>query len=362
MSVKRFFSGLCCLLLITPALANNNLWQAKDAAPRLPTEQIACSQTPPKPYTGSLLFESKYNQSDASKSSLRLWPDWSTWRANNQIKDYFKEVVGFARELERKNPKRQAEGLSCLNLWLDSWASAHALESQETTKTGIAARKWALAALASTLLRTQAITAGQYQPSEQQLAWLERLADLVIADYNPRRLPGEHYYNNHDYWAAWAVTAVGLLAQRDDYLAWGFAGLDPVFEQLVEKPDYAYLPYEVARGKLGSDYSHYAMVPITLLVEAREHNQRPLSERERELYLKLANFTARSALQPESLAELAPRQESPKRHKQIWLIPFLSRYPEQYWPRRLYLEQEGDVDGYSQIGGRIKPLYPDLQL
>ena len=353
---------LSLLVCPLPALAVANLWSQPQATLRMPVQPVSCPDQPPTPYTGDLQFKSKYDQSDASKSRLSLGFSPSTYFAGKRIKEYLGDLQRYAKRAEQGRGESSAQALSCLSSWLDSWAAADALLSTDTSKTGMAARKWALAAMAGTLLRTQAVSGGHYQPSESQRAWLDRLAEAVIKDYQPRRVSGFRYYNNHDYWAAWAVAAVGMLNERQDYLDWGFAGLQPVFGQLrvVEAGDYAYLPAETARGKLGSDYSHYAMVPLTLLVEAREANGRPLSVEEQKLFSQLASFTARSALEPEALPELSRDQRQPKRHKMSWLIPFLSRNPDHAWARRLYDREKGDVDGYSQIGGRLKPLYPAL--
>lgn len=368
MSVASISSTTALLLLLcaAPAAAVESLWPAL-GNPRIqvPVQPAPCRDEPPTPYTDALQFKSKYNQSDASKSSLSLGFSPSTFFAGRRVKSYLKELQRYAQRAERaKSPAKAADALGCLSSWLDAWAQAGALQSRDASKTGMAARKWALAALSTSLLRTQAMSGDRYRPSETQLAWLQRLADIVIDDYQPRRATGFRYYNNHDYWAAWAVVGVGILSEREDYLDWGFAGLQQMFEQLVEvdERDYAYLPVETARGKLGAEYSHYAMVPLTLLVETREANGRPLNERERELFGKLANFTARSALEPERLPELDGRQRYPSRHKMIWLIPFLDRHPEHAWARRLYERQDGDVDGYSQVGGQLKPLYPAFAL
>jgi len=63
-------------------------------------------------------------------------------------------------------------------------------------------------------------------------------------------------------------------------------------------------------------------------------------------------------LEPRTLPELDNRkQKKVGSHKMIWLIPFLNRYPDHAWARALYDDQDGEVDNYSQIGGRLKPLY-----
>lgn len=356
--------ALALSLHAASAVAVESLWQTPTATLPLSPQPATCSDKPSKPFTGDLQFKSKYNQSDASKSNLSLFPSISTYFDGKHIKEYLNELQRYSKRAEHAaSPKQAQQALACLSIWLDSWAVAGALESRDASKTGIATRKWALAAMTSSVLRLQAVSRYPYRLSAPQQAWFSRLAEIVIDDHQPRRTAGFRHYNNHDYWAAWSVAATGMLTDREDYLQWAFEGLQPFFEQLVEvkNGDYAYLPAETARGKRASDYSHYAMVPLTLLVEAREHNGQPLTAREQALFLQFATFTARSAIEPTTLPELSKGQAAPARHKMIWLIPFLSRYPDHQWARRLYDQQQGDVDGYSQIGGHLKPLYPALK-
>ena len=63
-------------------------------------------------------------------------------------------------------------------------------------------------------------------------------------------------------------------------------------------------------------------------------------------------------LDPGSLkAQVNARQQTVAGYRMAWLIPFLHRYPDHRLARALYQHEDGDVDGYSQIGGRLKPLY-----
>jgi len=327
--------------------------------------QLSCPKQPVEPYTGHLQLHSKYDQSDSSKSTLSARQSKDTQRIGEHIKRYIGGLITAVDQFQKaKNPEHAATALACLDQWLSAWAKAGALQSTDASKTGVASRKWALAAISSTLLKARALSGGAFALSPLQKNWLQQLADQVVAEHQPRHDPAFQYFNNHDYWAGWAVAATGMLLERDDYLAWADSNLRRAFEQfsLSEAGDYGYLPMEVARQQLAADYSHYAMVPLVLLVETAEANGRPLSAEEtRKLHL-LANFAVRSVLEPDGLKELDGRsQKRVGSHKMIWLIPFLNRYPEHAWARKLYDEEDGDVDNYSQIGGRLKPLYSRFQ-
>lgn len=327
-------------------------------------QRMTCPKRVPPPYSGPLLIDSKYDQGDASKSTLSATQSRQSREIHARLSEYSQRLAQFADYyLLADQPQQAAAGLACLDQWLQAWAVAGALQSREASKTGIAARKWSLAAIASTLLKTQALSGGQPQLAPEQRQWLQRLAELVIEDYSPRQQPGFAYFNNHDYWAGWAVAATGMLLDRPDYIAWGERNFRQALGQISPSVhgDYAYLPNELARGRLAANYTHYALVPLMLLAESSQRNGPGLSAADNAKLQQLANFAVRSVLAAGSLPELdGQAQEAVPVHKMTWLLPFLSRYPQHALARQLYQAENAEVDAYSQIGGRIKPLYPTL--
>jgi poly(beta-D-mannuronate) lyase len=364
MSLKRPLAFVALLMLNQmPAQATESIWATQsNALVASPADYrlLNCPRKPPAPYTGSLQLQSKYDQSDSSKSTLIVQPK-ETARIAELIKGYIGNLVAAANQFQRAKEAEQARlDLACIDQWLNVWAKGGALRNPDASGTGIASRKWALAAIASTVLKVQALSGGAFALNAAQRSWLQQLAEQVIAEHRPRQQPDFAYFNNHDYWAGWAVAATGMLLGRDDFLAWADLNLRRGLAQATASAsaDARYLPLEVARAQLAADYSNYAMVPLTLLVEAAEHNGRPLNAQERQRFQQLANFTARAVLEPRTLPELDNRkQKKVGSHKMIWLIPFLNRYPDHAWARALYDDQDGEVDNYSQIGGRLKPLY-----
>lgn len=65
-------------------------------------------------------------------------------------------------------------------------------------------------------------------------------------------------------------------------------------------------------------------------------------------------------LEPKALAELTERQSEVGPHKMVWVLPFLTRYPQHQWAARLYQAHGKAINHYSQVGGDLKPLYPQL--
>ncbi|CAD5107302.1 alginate lyase family protein [Zestomonas carbonaria] len=347
--------------------ALRSIWQPTGPAPAaLDYHGLSCRKPAPAAYTGPLQIDSKYDQSDQSKSTLSARPaSEASQRAYRSAGEYTKTLVSFADYyLRAETPGHASMALACIDQWLQAWAEPGALTSRDASKTGIAVRKWSLAAIAAVILKTQALSHGQLQLSHEQRQWLDDLASLVVDDYAPRLEPGFRYFNNHDYWAAWALAATAMILDQPRYLDLGEKIMRRALEQITPGADgqYAYLPNELARGKLAANYTHYALVPLVLLADALRVNGARLSADDERRLALLANFAATSVLAPQRLTELNGQRQSPvEPYKMAWLIPFLSHSPEHELARRLYRAEDGAVDGYSQIGGRIAPFYPDLQ-
>lgn len=365
MPLKPLAAALCGLCLAGQAQATTSIW-APQATPQAALlgdyHAVSCEKTPPPAYTGPLQLQSKYDQSDVTKSTLSGRQDASTKQIQAQVKTYIGGLIQASKYFQRaKDGERATLAVGCFDQWLEAWARGGALLNPDASSTGMAGRKWALAAIAGSVLRVQALSDGRFRLSTSERDWLQRLAERVIAEYQPRRTAEFRYFNNHDYWAGWAVSATGMALGRDDFIAWGDGSLRRALQQITPSThgDYAYLPLEVARGKLASTYTQYALVPLMLLVETAEANGRPLSPEEQHKLQQLATFAARAAMEPDTLDELGGQsQEDPAIYKLVWLLPFLARYPQHPWARKLYQEEDGEVDNYSQIGGAIKPFYP----
>lgn len=368
MPVKRISLLALAIALVPQAQAAQSIWSPRataQAAMIADYRTLACTKEAPPPYTGSLRLESKYDQRDASKSTLRSSPDADSEQIGKQVKQFIGGLIYASKRFQRaKKPQEVNMALACQDQWLEQWASAGALLNPDASSTGMAARKWALASMAGTVLLTQSASEGKVQLSPAQKTWFTQLGELVIREYDPRRDAKGVYFNNHDYWAAWAVAATGMLVGRDDFIQWADGNLRRGLAQAVRNSDgtYAYLPLEVARAKLAANYSQYALVPLVLLSESARANGLPWNAEDQQTLDLLANFAARTVLAPDQLPELKGQaQADVAPYKMAWLIPFLQRNPSHHLARELYDSEGGEVDNYSQLGGPIQPAYSLLR-
>lgn len=320
----------------------------------------ACRISLEPPYTGPLMIDSKYDQSDATKSTLTDRSDLEGWDSKKSVEAFSREMVEFSNAyLLRESPSHKAMALICMSESLTNWANANALLTDQVTGTGKAVRKWALAALSSSLRKTIILSDGDFTLTDTHRAWLSRVADKVVKDYTPRQNPAFRYFNNHDYWAAWALTSTGMIVQNQNYIDWGYHVFDLAMQQveLGAQGRIGWLPNEVGRGQLGAEYTHYAITPLALLANHAAQNNHPLDSEQSRRLQALATFAVIAAMKPDALSQLEKPQRSVPAHKLNWLIPFLDAFPEHDAALVLYFDRDGKVDGYGQIGGVIGPLY-----
>lgn len=355
---------LACLLNISaPLQAAESLWPAQDT----PISNmignyraVKCSYATPTAYTGHLQLESKYDQRDRTKSQLRT-PSDDTRQIRDAIYTYQNGLLEAIKRFERsKTPEQTNLALACLHTWLDDWARAGAMLSPDASNTGKAVRKWFLATASSALLKVQALSNRRYRLSWYQERWLQRLADTVIREYSPRQTLKYRWFNNHDYWAAWAVASTGMLLGKEGYLAWADTTLRLAFEQMIpgSNNQYFHLPLETARGQRAVNYTHFALLPLVLLLEGLDHNGYHYSEEQLKRLDGLATFAALGVIQPDKLPELASNQEETGVHRMVWLLPWMQHFPGNTAVRQLYQRYGNRIGSYGQIGGDIRFFYP----
>lgn len=332
----------------------------------VPTQRISsdCPRAIVEPYTGDLYIESKYDQSDASKSILRTDLPDDGQQAKLQIQAFSGQVVSFADYYLTHTGARQRQGaLACLHAALGSWADAGALLSTNTSKTGVAVRKWTLAAIATASWKLQRLSTPpeRFDLTQPEQAWLTSLGQRVVQEYEPRLDPDFAYFNNHDYWAGWALVVTAMAVDRPDFAEVGYRIFDRAMQQIVQDSAgrFGWLPNEVARAHLATNYLNYALIPLALLARHAGDNDHTLTTAQRQRLDALVRFVVAVELQPDSVPPvLAPGQDPVPTYKLVWLLPLLDLAPEHTEAQALYQDVHGEVDGYRQAGGLLAPLYP----
>jgi poly(beta-D-mannuronate) lyase len=225
-----------------------------------PVEAQPCA-APPPPFTAELDFPSKYAGSGRSRDEINPEANEQFKRATQPITQMEKGFSGLVTKYMQSGDKAQ---LRCAIDWLSQWASARALEGEAPNHTGKSLRKWSLASIGSAYLRLKFSSSAPLKeyPAEAARAerWMSEVADRVTREW-PADDPIAKF-NNHYYWAAWAMMSTGVATNRKDLFDQAIA-IYHVFATQVD-PD-GYLPNELARASRAAGYHDYAMLPIAMI-------------------------------------------------------------------------------------------------
>ena len=279
----------------------------------------------PQPYTGEMQFTSKYAGSDSARATLnaRAEKDFRQQTAdiNRLEKEAGQMITGYMRTGQR-------ERLECAIEWIDRWASADALESEQFNHTGKSMRKWALGSLAGAWLRLKFSESQPLKDYPQQSARIERwfvnLAEHTVREWSDLPLKK---INNHSYWAAWSVMAVAVISDRQDLFDWSVAQFRVAANQV---DDQGVLPNEIRRRQRALAYHNYALPPLAMIAAFAQANGVDLRGENHGALQRLAERVLQGAKNPGDFARRSgaeqDMEELHKDYKYAWLAPYCSLY------------------------------------
>jgi len=216
----------------------------------------------PAPFTAPLTLRSKYEGSDSARATLNP-------QAEQAFRAASKPIVGFERGISEMVWRYKQSGdphtLRCILDGYATWADAGALLSEETSHTGRAMRKWALA-------------------TER---WLGQLADRVVQEWDD--LPLEST-NNHSYWAAWAVMASAVALDRRDLFTWSLKEYRIAAGQIAADGT---LANELRRRERAQAYHNYALRPLVMIASFARANQVDVIQENKGALARLAGYVLR---------------------------------------------------------------------
>lgn len=283
-------------------------------------------EAPPPAYTGALDFPSKYEGSGAARDELN--PD-AERRYLKLTGDMREMEMGVNRMVGRYFKYGRPQEVDCAMTWLESWAEAGALLSEEHNHTGMSVRKWTLGSLAGAYLRLKFSTSRPLAAHAEQSAkverWFGQLADKVVADWNA--YPKERS-NNHNYWAAWSVMASAVILDRRDLFDWSVEQYRYGADQVTED---GYLPRELVRQTRALSYHNYSIAPLLMVSAFAKANGLDLREENDGALQRLAHTLEAGLRDPKLFQEKTGYEQQAVDLQQssrfAWLEPYCALYP-----------------------------------
>jgi poly(beta-D-mannuronate) lyase len=308
----------------------------------------------PEPFTGALDFPSKYEGSGAARDQLNDAAEKAYKQKSERVTAFEK---GLSKQVERFLRGGHAEQLDCTVAWLRSWSDANALLGKAANHTGAAVRKWALGSIAAAYLRLKFSSSQPLRTHGEAVvtieAWLSRIADQVVAEWSNA---STDKFNNHDYWASWAVMATAVALDRRDLFDWSVRNYRRAAAQIDVE---GYLPNELARETRALQYHNYSLPPLTMIAAFAKANDLDLTHENDDALKRLAARTLTGVDDPRIFqAKTGKKQKKNDLHeasKFSWLEAYCWLYVcDQALERRLAGYRP--INTY-RLGGDITALF-----
>jgi poly(beta-D-mannuronate) lyase len=241
--------------------------------------------------------------------------------------------------------QRDPAAAGCGIAWLRSWAEGGALLGRMSSNQAEYERKWMLCGLGLAYLEMK----DQASPQDRAAIepWLGKVAEGVEAYEDKSK-----HHNNHHYWAALGVGAVGLSCNQPYHWAWARRAYIEAMQAIG--PDGS-LPLEMARGRKALAYHNYALAPLVLLAELARRHQVDWYSLEHGAIHRLVGLTLSGLKDPtvfEKRTGLA-QIDLPKGGILGWAEFYSLRFPDEGAQSLL---RPGKAAYYPRLGGNLKAL------
>lgn len=225
------------------------------------TSQSNCPQTPKAIH--DLIFVSIYTDKSQGVSIVDKKAQKKYRAQTRQIKRYEQKIEKWLSSIT-EGQEDAPNSLRCMIQWLYDWAREDSLLKGEANFQGEANRKWALATIASSYGQIKNIKNINREKIKTIDAWLKRLGQQVIRDYNVNP-ESKSRNNNHMFWSAWAVLITGIAIDDRDFYNWSMKHFKRAMHHMNKDGT---LPLELFREKKAFNYHMFAGGPLVMMAEA----------------------------------------------------------------------------------------------
>ena len=279
----------------------------------------------PTPYTDPLDFPSKYEGSGKSRDTLNEQADAEYKAKTKPINDFEK---GVAKVVGSYMETGKPDALACALQWYGKWADAHALLADAPDHTGRSVRKWTLASASGAWVKLKFSAskplAANVDEAKKVEDWLSQIGDKVKAEWSPTE--ADKNFNNHYYWAGWAMMATSVATNRRDL----FDASVKIYEHFASQPDsQGYLPNEVNRKTRALGYHLFAVAPLAMTAAFAQANGVDLASKGNHALKRVAERTLQGFDNPKMFEDKAGAKQviegfDEQSSKLAWLEPYCS--------------------------------------
>lgn len=264
------------------------------------------------------------------------------------IEDFSRVVVKAADDFRTTGSRAAAQ---CVGSLLESAAKQKTLTGNMDGHQASYVQKWNLGSWAVTYLKVRGSGLLSEDQNKTITAWLKKLAEAAreYCEEKSRAGKANDAYNNHRYWAAFAVAGAAIANNDRNLFRWA---VDSYKLGVHDIRDDGTLPMELDRGQMALHYHLYALAPLMFLAEYGETNGIDLySERNFAIKRLVARcimgledpsyFQQRTGVQQVTTPEIEPWEIS-------WAQAYTRRFPD---PKISALLAKASRLNYTMLGG-----------
>jgi poly(beta-D-mannuronate) lyase len=268
------------------------------------------------------------------------------------IEDFSRAVVKAADTYQTKGSRAAAQ---CASTLLENAAKQKALSGQMGSAQAYYVQGWNLGTWAVAYLKVRGSGGVSSEQSQEIAKWLKKLAQDNRGYYEERRHhSGAHdAYNNHLYWAGFAISATAIASNDRGLFRWG---MDAYRQGARDIGEDGTLPLEMDRGQMALHYHLYALAPLVMLAELGAANDIDLYA-ERDFAIKRLVARSVAGLQDPSFFQEktgVPQVTTPEiaAWEIGWAQPYARRFPD---PKLSELMAQAPRLSYTTWGGLPPP-------
>jgi len=268
------------------------------------------------------------------------------------IDDFSRAVVKAADAFQAQGSRAAAQ---CVGQLLESAAKQNALTGKMGGSQASYVRGWSLGAWSVAFLKVRGSRIVPEEQSKSIVLLLKKLAEENREYYEEKRRYGRttDAYNNHLYWAGFAIAAAAIANDNHELFQWS---MDAYKQGVHDIREDGTLPMEMDRGQMALHYHLYALAPLMMLAELGQANGIDLyGERDFAIKRLVARcisglgdpsyFQQKTGVPQVTTPEIEPWEIS-------WAQPYTRRFPD---PKISALLSKASRLNFTMLGGLPPP-------
>lgn len=274
----------------------------------------------PRPLTGQLTLPNRYAND----------PDGGADDTNPEARTAKLAALRPALELE-SGIRRQVDlvltgaggNVDCVLEWMVTWSEAGAFLNAGTDTGYVTARNWTVATLGASWIQLKSSAPQMLKKDSLAVRkvdnWFAAVSEEIMQAYAGRKQGKD--FNNHVYWASWAVMSAAVILDDCERFNWAIGNLDVAMRQVRSD---GVLINELQRKKMALNYHNFSIQPLSMIAAFAVANGHTLTDEQSAALGRLATLVVEGLNNPKVIEARAgaPQIHHGGPHQFAFLEPY----------------------------------------